>query len=180
MSHEESDLELDAFPDWQPVEFKAITYLLTYIADGGRNAVELGNTQDQPRSRVQDGLKSVEKISIRPVEDTVAMVDSAFDEGAQRECGGAQRDCGGAQRDCDRAQRDCDRAQRVCGGAQRDCGGAQRNCGGAQRNCGGARRTVVVVMKPSRTEYLVEPRATVVGAQRDYGGGQRDCAQIHL
>ena len=72
MSHEESDLELDAFPDWQPVEF---------ITDGGRNAVELRNTQDQPRSRVQDGLKSVEKISIRTVEDTVAMVDSARDEG---------------------------------------------------------------------------------------------------
>ena len=69
MSHEESDFEPDAFPDWQPVEF---------IADGGRNAVELRNTQDQPRSRVQDGLKSVEKISIRPVEDTVAMIDSAY------------------------------------------------------------------------------------------------------
>ena len=64
MSQEESDLELDAFLDWQPVEF---------IADGGRNAVVLRNTQDQPRSRVQDGLKSVEKISIRPVEDTVAL-----------------------------------------------------------------------------------------------------------
>ena len=57
VSYEESDLELDAFPDRQPVKF---------IADGGRNAVELRNTQDQPRSRVQDGLKSVEKISIRP------------------------------------------------------------------------------------------------------------------
>ena len=72
VSYEESDLELDAFPDQQPVKF---------IADGGRNAVELRNTQDQPRSRVQDGLKSVEKISIRPVEDTVAMIDSACDEG---------------------------------------------------------------------------------------------------
>ena len=72
MSHEESHLELDAFPDWQPVKF---------IADGGRNTVELRNTQYQPRSRVQDGLKSVEKISIRPVEDTVAMIDSACDEG---------------------------------------------------------------------------------------------------
>ena len=54
--YEESGLELDAFPDRQPVKF---------IADGGRNAVELGNTQlvtqDQPPSRVQDGLKSVEK-----------------------------------------------------------------------------------------------------------------------
>ena len=72
MSHEESDLEMDAFPDWQPVKF---------IMDGGRNAVELRNTQDQPRSRVQDGLKSVEKISIRPVENTVTMIDSACDEG---------------------------------------------------------------------------------------------------
>ena len=72
MSHEESDLELDAFPDWQPVEF---------IADGGRNTIVLRNTQNQPRSRVQDRLKSVEKISIRPVEDTVAMIDSACDEG---------------------------------------------------------------------------------------------------
>ena len=31
------------FPDRQPIKF---------IADGGRNAVELTNTQDQPRSRV--------------------------------------------------------------------------------------------------------------------------------
>ena len=76
MSHEESDFELDAFPDWQPVEF---------IADGGRNAVVLRNTQDQPRSRVQDGLKSVEKISILPVEDTVTMINSACDEGVH-EC----------------------------------------------------------------------------------------------
>ena len=53
MSHEESDLELDAFSDRQPVKF---------IADGGGNAAELRNTQDQPRSRVQDVLKSVEKI----------------------------------------------------------------------------------------------------------------------
>ena len=72
MSHEESNFEPDAFSDRQPVKF---------IADGGRNAVELRNTQDQPRSRVQDGLKSVEKISIRPVEDTVTMIDSACDEG---------------------------------------------------------------------------------------------------
>ena len=72
MSHVESDFEPYAFPDRQPMEF---------IADGGRNAVELRNTPDQPRSRVQDGLKSVEKISIRPVEDTVKMVDSACDEG---------------------------------------------------------------------------------------------------
>ena len=48
MSYEESDLELDAFPDRQPVMF---------IADGGRNAVELRNTHVQPRSRVQEGLK---------------------------------------------------------------------------------------------------------------------------
>ena len=41
MSHEESDFEPDAFPDRQPVKF---------IADGGRNAVELRNTQDQPSS----------------------------------------------------------------------------------------------------------------------------------
>ena len=72
MSQDESDLELDAFPYRQPVKF---------IADGGRNAVELTNTQDRPRSRVQDGLKSVEKISIRPVEDSVTMIDSACDEG---------------------------------------------------------------------------------------------------
>ena len=62
MSHEESDFELDAFLDRQPVKF---------ITDGGRNAVELRNPRDQSRSRVQDGLKSVEKISIRPIEDTV-------------------------------------------------------------------------------------------------------------
>ena len=71
MSLEECDLELDAFPDWQPVKF---------VADGGRNAAELRNTQDQPRSRVQDGLKSVKKISTRSVEDSVAMIDSACDE----------------------------------------------------------------------------------------------------
>ena len=76
MSHEESDLELDAFPDWQPVKF---------IADGGRNAVELRNTQDQPGSRVQDGLKSVEEIFIRPLEDTVTMIDSACDEGVHEQ-----------------------------------------------------------------------------------------------
>ena len=58
MSHEESDFELDVFPDRQPVKF---------VADGGGNADELRNTLDQPRSRVQDGLKSVEKISSRPV-----------------------------------------------------------------------------------------------------------------
>ena len=75
MSHEESDFEPYAFPDRQPMEF---------IADGGKNAVKLRNTQEQPRSRVQDGLKSVEKISIRPVEDTVTMVDSACDEGVQQ------------------------------------------------------------------------------------------------
>ena len=39
MSHEESDLKPDAFPDGQPVKF---------IAYGGRKAVELRNTQDQP------------------------------------------------------------------------------------------------------------------------------------
>ena len=73
MSHEESDFEPYAFPDRQPMEF---------IADGGRNTLSnLGIPPDQPRSRVQDGLKSVEKISIRPVEDTVKMVDSACDEG---------------------------------------------------------------------------------------------------
>ena len=76
MSHEESDFELDVFPYREPVKF---------IADGGRNAVELRNTQDQPCSQVQDGLKSVEKISIRPVEDTVTMIDSACDEGVH-EC----------------------------------------------------------------------------------------------
>ena len=54
MSHEESDFEPDAFLDRQ---------LMKFITDGGRNAVDLRNTQDQPRSRVQDGLKSVEKIS---------------------------------------------------------------------------------------------------------------------
>ena len=49
---------------------------MKFIADGGRNAVELRNPQDQPHSRVQDGLKTVEKISIRPIEDTVTMIDS--------------------------------------------------------------------------------------------------------
>ena len=72
MSREECDFEPGAFSDWQPVKF---------IADGGRNAVELRNTQDRPHSQVQDGLKSIEKISIRPVEDTVTMIDSACDEG---------------------------------------------------------------------------------------------------
>ena len=76
MTHEESDFKPDAFLDRQPVKF---------IADGGRNAVELRNPQDQSRSRVQDGLKSVEKISIRPIEDTVTMIDSACDEGVH-EC----------------------------------------------------------------------------------------------
>ena len=76
MTHEESDFEPDAFLDRQPVKF---------IADGGRNAVELRNPQDQPRSRVQDKLKLVEKIYIRPVEDTVTMIDSACDEGVH-EC----------------------------------------------------------------------------------------------
>ena len=38
MTHEESYFEPDAFPDRQPVKF---------IADGGRNAVELWNPQDQ-------------------------------------------------------------------------------------------------------------------------------------
>ena len=64
MSHEESDFEPDALTDRQPVKF---------IAESGRNAVELRNPQDQPRSRVQDGLKSVEKISIRLVEDIVTI-----------------------------------------------------------------------------------------------------------
>ena len=41
----------------------------------------LGTPEDQSRSRVQDGLKSVEKMSIRPIENTVTMVDSACDEG---------------------------------------------------------------------------------------------------
>ena len=41
MLYEESDLELDAFPDRQPVKL---------IADGGRYAVELRNTQDRPSS----------------------------------------------------------------------------------------------------------------------------------
>ena len=75
MSHEESNFEPNAFPDRQPVKF---------IADGGRNAAELRNTQDQPRSRVQDGLKSVKTISIRPVEDTVTIIDSACDEGVNK------------------------------------------------------------------------------------------------
>ena len=76
MSHEENDLEPDEFPDLQPV---------TFIADGVRNAVELRNPQDQSGSRVQDGLESVEKISVRPVEDTVTMIYSACDEGVH-EC----------------------------------------------------------------------------------------------
>ena len=49
MTHEESDFEPDVFLDQQPVKF---------IADGGRNAVELRNPQNQPHSRVQDELKS--------------------------------------------------------------------------------------------------------------------------
>ena len=71
--YEESDLELDAFPDRQPVKF---------IADGDRNAVEPGKAQDQPRSRVQDGLMTVEEISIRNVEKIITVIDSACDEGA--------------------------------------------------------------------------------------------------
>ena len=76
MTHEESDFEPDAFLDRQPVKI---------VADGRRNAVELGNLQDQSRSRVQDGLKSVEKIFIRPIKDTVTTIDSACDEGVH-EC----------------------------------------------------------------------------------------------
>jgi len=75
VSYDKSDLELDAFPDRQPVKF---------IADDGRNADELRNTHDQPRSRVEDGLKSVKTISIRPVEDTVTIIDSACDEGVNK------------------------------------------------------------------------------------------------
>ena len=51
MSHEESDFEPDAFTDRQPVKF---------IADGGRNAVELRNTQDQLSSgRIEVGREDI-------------------------------------------------------------------------------------------------------------------------
>ena len=70
MSHEESDFEPGAFPDRQPVEF---------FADGGRNAVELRNSQDQPSSgRIEVGREDIRSTRVK---GTVTMIDSACDEG---------------------------------------------------------------------------------------------------
>ena len=69
MSHEESDLEPDVFPDWQPVEF---------ITDGGRNAVELSrgsgklsSTRFRVNAQMMTSLPSPFTLSSLPLIDRV-------------------------------------------------------------------------------------------------------------
>ena len=66
------DLEVDPSPDWKPVEL---------VADGSWYVAELGDVQDQPSGRVQHGLKPVEKIGMRPEQETVAVIDPTRNEG---------------------------------------------------------------------------------------------------
>ena len=60
------DLEIDPSPDCKPVEL---------VADGSWYVAELGDVQNQPSGRVQHGLEPVEKIGVRPEQETVAVID---------------------------------------------------------------------------------------------------------
>ena len=57
--------------DRQPVQF---------ITDGGRYLAELGNVQNQPRSRVQDRLEKVEEVRNRSIQNSVTVVNPTCNE----------------------------------------------------------------------------------------------------
>ena len=72
VTNHKGDLEVDPSSDWKPVEL---------VADGSWYVAELGDVQDQPSSRVQHGLKPVEKIGMRPEQETIAVIDPTRNEG---------------------------------------------------------------------------------------------------
>ena len=66
------DLKVDPSPDWKPEEL---------VTDGIWYMTELGDVQDQPSGQVQHGLKPVEKIEMRPKQETVAVIEPTRNEG---------------------------------------------------------------------------------------------------